>query len=182
MPYRLDPNDARCIEQQGQDGAWSRFKCHGTVPDARKHLAALAMNIEHRAPFEIAKLDAERRIVFGWAYTAELGGKPVVDHSGDFIDKDALGDLENAVYAFNLDSRAADENHERFEGVGRLVESVIFTPEKLQKMGLPENARLGWWTGFKIDDMAVWAKVKSGELGALSIRGVGDREPAALAA
>ena len=172
-----------CVEQRGADGAWTRVKCHETAAEARDHMAALAANVEdmRKVSGEIAKLDDERQIVFGWAYTAELGGKPVVDHSGDFIDKAALGELEDAVYDFVLDGRTADENHERFEGVGRLVESVILTPEKLEKMGLPTDGRLGWWVGFKVDDATVWAKVKDGSYAAFSIVGVGEREVAEAA-
>lgn len=125
-----------------------------------------------------SKLDPERRLAFGWAYVSERDGQVVTDHSGDFIDNAALSELEDAAYEYVLTSREADDMHERFEGVAKLVESVMFTPEKLSAMGLPETV-IGWWVGFRVSDDDVWQKVKSGEYAAFSIRGTGVREPVA---
>lgn len=124
---------------------------------------------------DFAKIDGDRRLAFGWAYVAEEGGVPVADHSGDFIDKAALPDLEDAVYEYMLVSREADEMHVRLEGVGKVIESVVFTPEKLAAMGL-EGTRTGWWIGFKVQDEEVWSKVKNGTYAAFSIRGTGAYE------
>ncbi len=124
---------------------------------------------------QFAKQDDERQLAFGWAYTAQIGDELVVDHSGDFIDKAALPSLEDAAYAYVLESREADEMHETFEGVAKLVESLMLTPEKAEAMGI-ETDRIGWWVGFKIEDKAVWAKVKDGTYSAFSIRGSGTRE------
>ena len=66
----------------------------------------------------ISKLDDERRIAFGWAYVSEDDGTPVVDHSGDFIDKTALPALEDAAYDNVLHSREGDEMHEKLEDAG----------------------------------------------------------------
>ncbi|HKI82640.1 MAG TPA: XkdF-like putative serine protease domain-containing protein, partial [Pseudodesulfovibrio sp.] len=68
----------------------------------------------------LTKIDADRQIAFGWAYTAQIGDKLIVDHSGDFIDEEAIPYLEDAVYEFVLESREADEMHERFTGVGKI--------------------------------------------------------------
>jgi len=75
-------------------------------------------------------------------------------------------------------------------GIGRLVESVVFTEEKVQamvaslrKQGILATIDLkciAWWGGFKIDDPVTWAGVKSGRLKAWSIGGSGKR--AAIAA
>lgn len=129
-------------------------------------------DVAYRGKF--AKLDDERQIAFGWAYVVSFGDDIVLDHSGDFIDAQALPDLEDAIYKFVLESREADEMHVRFTGVGRLVESVMLTPEKMEKMGV-QSDRVGWWLGFKLAD-EVWAKVKDGTYGSFSIRGVGRRE------
>lgn len=126
---------------------------------------------------DFAKVDSERRLAFGWAYVADDDGNVVVDHSGDFVDKVALPDLEESAYEYVLKSREADDNHERFDNIAKLVESVFITPEKLKAMGL-EGGRTGLWVGFKIQDDAVWQKVKSGEYSAFSIRGRGRREAA----
>jgi hypothetical protein len=123
----------------------------------------------------ISKLDDERHLAFGWAYVTEEDGEIAVDHSGDFIDKAALSDLEDAAYEFNLISREADDMHVKVEGVAKLVESVMITPEKAEAMGITTK-KYGWWLGFKIEDEAVWAKVKSGERSQFSISGTGERE------
>jgi len=121
------------------------------------------------------KIDEDRRLAFGWAYTTKIGTDLVIDHSGDFIDDQALPDLEHAVYDFVKDVREADEMHMRDEGIAKLVESLVVTPEKLEMMGL-QGDRTGWWTAWFVEDDGVWAKVKDGTYCALSIRGIGERE------
>lgn len=124
---------------------------------------------------DFAKVDADKRLAFGWAYVADDDGQVVVDRSGDFVDKVSLPELEDAAYRYVLDSREADEMHVVLTGVAKVVESVMITPEKLKAMGL-EGGRTGWWVGFKVEDEEVWSKVKSGEYSAFSIRGRGRRE------
>lgn len=125
---------------------------------------------------DFAKTDDERHLAFGWAYVADDDGEVVVDHSGDFVDKIALPDLEDSAYEYVLKSREADEMHERLDGVAQLVESVMVTPEKLSAMGL-EGSRTGWWVGFKVQEEGVWEKIKDGTYSAFSIRGRGRKEP-----
>lgn len=68
--------------------------------------------------------------------------------------------------------------HER-GGCAVLVESVIFTPEKIAAMGIPEGTvPAGWWIGFKVTDDDVWAKVKDGTYPMFSIEGEAVRVPA----
>lgn len=124
---------------------------------------------------EFAKLDDERQIAFGWAYVVKIGDEIVLDHSGDFIDEAALSHLEDSIYKYVLESRAADEMHQRFGGVGKLVESIILTPDKMEKMGVQSDT-VGWWCGMRIESNEVWAKIKDGTYGSFSIRGVGRRE------
>ena len=126
---------------------------------------------------DFAKVDDDRRLAFGWAYVADDNGDVVIDHSGDYIDKVALPELEQAAYEYVLHSREADEMHEVLTGIAKVVESVMITPEKLAAMGL-EGTRTGWWIGFKVEDEGVWEKVKSGQYSAFSIRGRGVREAA----
>ena len=53
--------------------------------------------------------------------------------------------------------------HER-GGEAVLIESVVFTEEKMKAMGIPAGTLpVGWWIGFKVLDEDVWEKVKSGE-------------------
>lgn len=125
---------------------------------------------------EISKSDDDQRLVFGWAYvTHDAFGNVSIDKSGDFVD-DVL-EIEKAATDFVLNSRSSDADHTNVKG-GTLVESIVFTPEKIEKMGLPPGILPhGWWVGFKIEDDATWARVKKGELKSFSVHGTGLRTP-----
>lgn len=58
-----------------------------------------------------------------------------------------------------------------------MIESFLVTPEKIEKMGLPESMPLGWWVGYQINDDATWNDVKSGKLTGFSVHGRGKRTP-----
>lgn len=133
--------------------------------------------------FEAAfvKVDDDQHLVWAWAYVWEDEGQQVIDHSGDVIDAEALGDFEKAAYDYVLDSREADEMHVKVTDVAKLVESFFLTPEKAQLFGLVTK-RYGWIVGYKVTDEAVWAKIKDGTYTGMSIRGSGDREAILAAA
>lgn len=126
--------------------------------------------------FKIAKSIEDKRIAFGWASIAkDEAGNDLVDLSDDIIEPDTL---ENAVYEFVKLYREGGEMHER-GGCATLVESIVFTPEKMSAMGIPEGTLpTGWWIGFHVTDDEVWSKVKSGEYPMFSIEGEAVREPA----
>ena len=66
--------------------------------------------------------------------------------------------------------------HERGD-CATLVESVVFTEEKMEAMGIPTGTLpIGWWIGFLVTDDDVWEKVKNGELSMFSIEGEAERE------
>lgn len=123
---------------------------------------------------EIVKTDPAQQIVFGWAYVVkDSDGVQVVDKSGDFIDE--VEEIEKSAYDYVLRSRQSDADHTNVKG-GEMVESMVFTPEKIEKMGLPANSiPLGWWVGYKIEDKATWERVEKGELRSFSIHGAGTR-------
>lgn len=129
----------------------------------------------HLMDVEILKLDTEKRIAFGWAYQSHTtDGKLNIDKQGDFIDDPE--ELETAAYNFTLHFRDAGDMHVRKSNIGSLVESVVFTPEKIEKMGLPAGSiPTGWWLGFYIDDDSTWAKVQKGTYKGFSIGGSGKR-------
>lgn len=122
----------------------------------------------------ISKIDDEQRIAFGWASVSiTKAGEIVVDRQEDVIDN---SDLEVAVYDYVENSRDAGEMHVR-KGIGSLVESIVFTPEKIAALGLPEGSiQQGWWTGYRVNDDAVWAGIKSGVYPMLSVHGSAKRE------
>ena len=123
---------------------------------------------------KIAKANFDKRLVFGWASVAvDRDGVAVVDSDGDVI---RIEELERGAYEFVEFYREGGAMHER-RGVAQLVESCVFTAEKLSAMGLSADALpLGWWIGFRVFDDAVWQKVKSGEYNMFSIGGRADRK------
>ncbi|MFB3778335.1 MAG: XkdF-like putative serine protease domain-containing protein [Bryobacteraceae bacterium] len=114
----------------------------------------------------IVKIDTEQQLVFGWASVVFDQDGPVVDRQGDVID---ASELEKAAYAYVLESRVGGEMH-RTTGVAKLVESIVFTKQKQEALGI-DLGKTGWWVGFKVTDPDVWAKVKKGELRSFSIHG-----------
>lgn len=142
-------------------------------PEAVKKRQPENGNISGR--FKIQKSDDEKRLAFGWAYVSQdTAGNQTEDYSGDQLEPE---ELEQAAYAFVELYREGGEMHER-GGCAVLVESIVFTPEKIAAMGIPEGTvPTGWWIGFKVTDDDVWAKVKNGTYSMLSIEGTARRIP-----
>lgn len=89
-----------------------------------------------KGKFAIAKSDTGRHLAFGWASIAiKNNGEVVEDWQEDIIEP---AELENAAYGFVELYREGGEMHER-GGAAVLVESVVFTEEKIQAMGIPEG-------------------------------------------
>jgi hypothetical protein len=118
---------------------------------------------------DVRKVDPDKRQVFGWASVVTKNGGPVIDLQGDVI---AVQALEAAAYGYMLKHRDAGDMHVK-TGVGRCIESIVFTAEKAAAMGcdLPGGCE-GWWVGMQIDDPGVWKSIKSGTRPGLSIGGV----------
>lgn len=139
----------------------------------------------------IQKVDAEKRNFFGWAHVqVDESGAPVVDNSGDFVTSpEALAVMEDSVYSYVQKEGSGDIGHRDF-GATRLIESIYMTPEKRDMMGIAKGdvPEFGWWLGFHMPEPAAdskgdaFEKVKSGELGALSIVGKGRRRNVSTAA
>ncbi len=121
---------------------------------------------------KIKKINEDERLVFGWFSVVEKEGKLIKDSQGDYIEPEQL---EKAVYSYVLDARIAGDSHIR-KGVGQLVESIVFTKEKQEALGIDVGC-VGWWGGFHIDDDEVWNKIKKGEYPMFSIGGTGQRVP-----
>lgn len=118
---------------------------------------------------------ADNQEVFGWASIIEVNGKPVEDSQGDVISESHLSKF---AYDFVENCGLAGEMHRNTDGVGKMIESIVFTKEKQQVLGI-NLGRVGWWVGFKINDSAVWKRIKNGEYKAFSIGGRGRRLPIA---
>lgn len=123
------------------------------------------------AAFSVQKVEPDERLVFGWFYVCEKGGEQVVDHSGDVID---IADIEKCAYDFVISARIQGDQHVK-KGVGLLVESIVFTKEKQEVLGI-DLGKIGWWGGFKVHDDELWQKIKKGERPAFSIAGFAESE------
>jgi hypothetical protein len=188
------PDDGRrctiCGELAGKtseiDGEWmssevGAIKAPPAHPSCRCTMG-LVTDLGKRATHVVIKGDFvgasedDQRLVFGWLSVVEdEGGAPVVDTQGDVIPADVM---EQAVYQFMLDARAMGDMHERIEGIGRVVESMFFSRDKLEALGLVGRLPVGWWVGFYVDDDETWAAIKGGDYQGLSIGGVAYTEPA----
>lgn len=128
-----------------------------------------------------SKFDDEKQLAFGWASIVELNGEPVVDKQGDYI---TIDDLEDAAYTYVHKSRVGGNMHRRNGSdphhVSDMVESIVFTDDKIAKMGLPDDFPRGWWVGFKVHDPETWESVRKGERSGFSIHGKGTRKDTAL--
>ena len=133
---------------------------------------ATGMKKTHR--LAVMKSDDDKRLVFGWASVAvRVNGEVIEDYQEDIVEID---ELEKAAYEYVAKFGTAGENHER-GGVGRLIESAVFTKEKAAAMGIPDgHMPQGWWVGYKITDDRVWEKIKKGEYSMFSIEGTAARE------
>ena len=125
--------------------------------------------------FKIMKSDDEKMLAFGWANVSmRVDGELIEDWQADIIEPE---ELENAAYEYVLLYREGGEMHER-GGAAVLIESVVFTEEKMQAMGIPAGTLpVGWWIGFKVTDKDVWEKVKDGTYPMFSVEGTAERVP-----
>lgn len=164
----------------GVDGYWSDWKVEQIHQAALPKVDITYSSVEKARAgtgekFKIAKSHEDQQLVFGWANIAiDANGEYPLDWDGDIT---APEDLEKAAYEFVLKYRATGEQHQG-EIKGQLVESVMFTKEKQEAMGLPEGILpQGWWCGFHVPDKEVFAKIKSGEYQMFSVEGSAVRKP-----
>lgn len=137
------------------------------------NITVLKLPANEPPTFEIAKLDEDQRLVFGWASVAiKAGDTLVTDSQGDQIEP---AELEKAAYSFVEHHRVANEMHAG-PPVGAIVESFVVTPDKLKKMGLSPNGApaVAHWVGFRVSP-ETFAKVKAQRLRMFSIEGSATR-------
>lgn len=123
--------------------------------------------------FKIMKSDDDKMLAFGWASVSmRVDGELIEDWQKDIVEPE---ELENAAYNYVLLYREGGEMHER-GGAAVLIESVVFTEEKMKAIGIPAGTLpVGWWIGFKVTDPDVWEKVKDGTYPMFSIEGEAER-------
>lgn len=124
------------------------------------------MSIKMELNSSFQKVDAEQRIVWGWASVVTVKGEPVVDTQNDII---SPHEMEKMANAFMLDVRVAKAMHEG-DSIGEVIHSLPLTNELAKGLGLSSDQE-GWIIAMKIHDDDVWEKVKNGEFGGFSIGG-----------
>ena len=151
------------------------------TPENAQNPEGNAQNVEKKfnssrklsGTFKIQKSSDDKMLAFGWASVAiRSNGEQIEDWQEDILDPE---DLEEAAYKFVELYREGGEMHER-GGAAVLVESIVFTEEKMKALGIPEGTLpIGWWIGFKVLDEDVWEKVKDGTYPMFSIEGEATR-------
>lgn len=130
-------------------------------------------NIYIDVGFDIYKAREDEGLVSGWANVAiNKDGSLPLDWQDDVI---APETLEKAAIGFMLDYRGSGEMH-KGDSKGTVVESIVFTKEKQQALGIPEGILPeGWFITVKVHDPEVFAKVKDGTYRMFSIQGTAKR-------
>lgn len=116
-----------------------------------------------------AKASEDKQLVSGWASVAvNADGSLPLDWQDDTIPPCVL---EKAAIDFMCDYRESGVGHVG-DSVGTVVESIVFTKEKQEAMGIPEGiVPEGWFVTIKVHDSEVFAKVKDGTYKMFSIQG-----------
>ena len=114
---------------------------------------------------EIAKVDTDLGMVFGWAIVSTENGQPYFDKQDDHIPEDAM--LEAAT-EFMANARVAGEQHGRMDA-GKVVFAWPMTKDIAATFNITTE-KTGLMIGIK-PDSAMLAKFKSGELTGFSIGG-----------
>ena len=163
----------RCQDAGGDDCEGRAIRQANSVVSKAVQVATLGDIFTLTA--EIRKLDHERQRIFGLASVlTKRDGSPLVDLQDDVIE---IQDMEDGWYGYVRESGALNFLHEG-PVRGHLIEAMLFTPEKLRVLGLPEaSLPLCAWAGYDIPDPADWALVKAHRYFMYSIQGEALREP-----
>lgn len=124
--------------------------------------------------FKITK-STDEGLVSGWANVSlNADGTVPLDWQDDIIRPE---ELEKAAIEFMMDYRGSGVMHQGDEQ-GSVVESMVFTKEKQQAIGIPEGVvPEGWFITVKVTNPEVFAKVKAGQYKMFSIQGSSRRVP-----
>jgi len=126
------------------------------------HVAEIAKRFDA----EVAKVDSDIGVVFGYAIVCKNGDDAYYDTQGDHITEQAM--LE-ATSAYMQSDRIAKIMH-KGEPIGTVLHSFPLTAEIAKSLGL-SAAKTGWLIGFKPDSGDVLDKFRTGELSGFSIGG-----------
>jgi Putative phage serine protease XkdF/ChaB len=123
---------------------------------------------------DIAKVDSELGIVFGWAIVSTVDGEDYYDVQGDNITENAM---LHAMVDYMKGSRIAGNMH-RYNGggpasverVGTVVFGYPLTAEIAKSLGISAK-KTGALIGMQVDNPEILQKFKSGEYTGFSIGG-----------
>jgi hypothetical protein len=120
---------------------------------------------------EVAKIDSELGLVFGWGIICKVDGAPYFDLQGDHIPEDSM---LKATTDFMIKSRVQGDMHLRGDDGsaiqdGTVVFSFPLTEQTAKAMGISCD-RTGWMIAVK-PSPAVLAKFKDGTYTGFSIGG-----------
>lgn len=126
-------------------------------------------NLSITATFKFAKSNDSEGLVSGWANVAvNADGSIPLDWQDDIISPSTL---EKAAVNFMMDYRGSGVMHEG-ESRGVVVESIVFTKDKQEALGIPPGiVPEGWFITIKLFDEELKEKVKSGAYRMFSIQG-----------
>lgn len=116
---------------------------------------------------EVAKVDDELGLVFGFAIVCTENGEPYYDVQGDHIPEDSM---MKALADFMENSRVAKEMHAG-EQIGGITFAFPLTLEVAKAMGLGDVQKTGAMIAMKPDSPEVLEKFRSGEYTGFSIGG-----------
>ena len=173
-------------EEYNDDGkaaatAWAGLKRAGWKKDTQGVWTKVEKSEGFALTVPIAKIDEDKHLVFGWASVSHewvtKNGVPalqqVVDSQDEVID---VEDLESMGYRFTKLYREGGEMHVK-KGSSGMVESMVFTLDKQQALGIPPGiVPVGWWIGFEVTDDNAWEGVKKKLYTAFSIEGSARKE------
>lgn len=124
---------------------------------------------------EVIKVNDEQQIAYGFAWVSEDDNGLIYDTDNEAIE---TSELEKAAYNYILEKRDSGVMHKNGEVVGRIVESMVFTADKLERLGIEKDAvPHAWWVGVKVFDSEIFKQVKDGTLPMFSIQGKAVRVP-----
>ena len=170
------------IKDNGAKNTYDTLDTKHKLTEQKNKVSEPFMKNDIELECEFSKVDADKRQVFGYASVVKINGEDVVDKQGDHID---IEELEKSAYDYVIKSRKGGNMHRRSGDepvhVSDMIESFVLTPEKIEKMGLPEDTPLAWWVGFKVNDDETWDEIKSGQKKAFSVHGRGNRVEKVLA-
>ena len=165
-------NHSQDVSVYREDGSVQSVRQHHTV-ETREEIPVDDNDVRLAVGFDVYKARDDEQLVSGWANVAlDKNGDAPLDWQDDVIAPEVL---EKAAINFMLDYRESGEMH-KGTSKGTVVESIVFTKEKQQAIGIPEGTvPEGWFITVKVHDPDVFAKVKDGTYRMFSIQGTAKR-------